>query len=206
PIPFLPLPDSPETLPRPREHPDDFEEAMEGIHEATGEPAHATVTELLHAEAFVRDLRTARLPVLPPREDDEDENIASRRRLQEPRQGPPKLDKYQFAGLKMFLARGDASEHNYMDNRAAFLDIHPDDPLPTYDGVKKLISSVTGVYSIRIDMCLNSCIAYTGLWKDKDVCPFCNEPRYDQWKALKAKKVARRTFQTFPVGPQLQAM
>ncbi|KAJ7745022.1 hypothetical protein DFH07DRAFT_749183, partial [Mycena maculata] len=48
-------------------------------------------------------------------------------------------------------------------------------------------------------MCPNSCAAYTGAFADRDTCPFCGTPHFDE------KGVARE-FYTIPLGPQLQAL
>ena len=59
------------------------------------------------------------------------------------------------------------------------------------------------------DMCINTCIAYTGPFAGKDTCQYCGESRYDL-KLLAAsdgnKKVPRRQFYTIPIGPLLQAL
>lgn len=49
-------------------------------------------------------------------------------------------------------------------------------------------------------MCVNSCVAYTGLFKDLSTCPECGEPRNDL-----ASKKPRQEFHTMPIGPQTQA-
>ncbi|KAI0365276.1 hypothetical protein BV20DRAFT_902498, partial [Pilatotrama ljubarskyi] len=55
-------------------------------------------------------------------------------------------------------------------------------------------------------MCVNTCLAYVGPFAVYEQCPYCGEPRYDAWTLAHSKEVARRTFQTYPLGPQLQAM
>ncbi|RPD54103.1 hypothetical protein L226DRAFT_472656, partial [Lentinus tigrinus ALCF2SS1-7] len=54
-------------------------------------------------------------------------------------------------------------------------------------------------------MCEHSCIAYTGPYAKHDTCPVCPEqtPRYE---TLNGKRVPRRTFDTYPFGPQAQAL
>ena len=49
-------------------------------------------------------------------------------------------------------------------------------------------------------MCINSCVAYTGPFKALEVCPVCDEPRFD------AGNRPRQVFLTIPIGPQLQAL
>ena len=55
------------------------------------------------------------------------------------------------------------------------------------------------------DMCVNSCVAFTGPFL---TCPECGEPCYDiKLAASNGKiKVARQEFHTMPIGPQLRAL
>jgi hypothetical protein len=55
-------------------------------------------------------------------------------------------------------------------------------------------------------MCINSCIAYTGLFLELDACPICSEPRYDTYRSSEEKRVPRQEFHTIPIGPQIQAL
>jgi len=67
------------------------------------------------------------------------------------------------------------------------------------------------------DMCVNSCIAYTGPLEKLESCPQCYEPRYqptpecnedndDQDEEIEHVKVPHQQFSTLPLGPQLQAL
>ncbi len=49
-------------------------------------------------------------------------------------------------------------------------------------------------------MCINSCVAYTGLFKALEVCPVCDEPRFN------AGNCPRQVIHTIPIEPQLQAL
>src|ERR1700720_3379224 len=63
-------------------------------------------------------------------------------------------------------------------------------------------------FALVHDMCINSCVAYTGPLRDLEICPECGEPRYDPIKLAATAgeaKVARQEFYTIPIGPQLQA-
>ena len=51
------------------------------------------------------------------------------------------------------------------------------------------------------DMCIKTCLAYTGPFADLHHCPICREVRWDS-----STKKARQTFHTIPIGPQLQAL
>jgi hypothetical protein len=74
----------------------------------------------------------------------------------------------------------------------------------TFNQVKRRIAEIRGVTPIKTDMCLNSCLAYTGPWKDLDSCPKCGEARYDPVQPR--KRVPRQLSYTMPIGPQLQAI
>ncbi|KAH9920361.1 uncharacterized protein B0H18DRAFT_881116, partial [Fomitopsis serialis] len=54
-------------------------------------------------------------------------------------------------------------------------------------------------------MCPNSCLAYTGPYAALETCPHCGEPRYDAVAAARNIKKAHQQFNTFPIGPQIQA-
>ena len=41
---------------------------------------------------------------------------------------------------------------------------YPDEGIPSYHQIKKYVAELSGVCSIKDDMCINSCIAYTGPW------------------------------------------
>ncbi|KAI0739776.1 hypothetical protein C8Q80DRAFT_1111959, partial [Daedaleopsis nitida] len=126
-------------------------------------------------------------------------------RLRHPRRTPQPITPGERAGLRVFTARGDASEEHYADVREAMLEFHPEDAVPTYEQCQSLMSSTTGITAIRTDMCVNSCVAFTGPFSDRATCPDCGEARYDPLKSKPGRPVARRTFSTFPIGPQIQA-
>ncbi|KAI9057969.1 hypothetical protein FKP32DRAFT_1660001 [Trametes sanguinea] len=128
-------------------------------------------------------------------------------RLRNPPKGPRDITSHERAGLRMFLARGDASEGNYADNRAAVVELHPEDvAIPTYEQVKRLVAELTGIDAVEEDMCSNSCVGFVGAYARLQECSVCKEPRYDPVYLMRNKNVARRTFQTYPLGPQVQAM
>lgn len=121
--------------------------------------------ELQISQQFIQGLRTATLEQSRL----STETIA---RLRTPPHEPREVNSLERAALRMFLARGDASEENYADHRAAMVELHPDDKdLPTYEQLKGLVADLTGIHELREDMCPNSCMAYTGPFADLDTCP-----------------------------------
>ncbi|KAI0350660.1 hypothetical protein OH77DRAFT_1360845, partial [Trametes cingulata] len=156
--------------------------------------------EVRDAQAFIRHLKAAEL---------EGSGLSSEtlQRMREPRREPTgSVTPHQRVALRMFTARSDASEANYADNRAAFLELHPEDDIPSYEQVKRLVADITGIDAILTDMCINTCLAYVGPFAVYEQCPHCGEPRYDAWTHSQGREVPRRRFQTYPLGPQLQAM
>ncbi|TFK84307.1 hypothetical protein K466DRAFT_577363 [Polyporus arcularius HHB13444] len=121
-------------------------------------------------------------------------------RMSHPRHAPPVISASQRAGMRMYLARGDASEANYADVLEAIRELHPEDDIPSYDSVRRQVANVTGIQPIRTDMCEDSCIAYTGPFAHLHACPIpsCKKPQYDPVELARGRRVPRR--------PQLQTM
>lgn len=81
--------------------------------------------------------------------------------------------------------------------------------IPSFNSLKTSIRELTGVTSIRCDMCINSCIAYAGPFANEERCPKCQEPRYDAIQLQKSggkTKTPRQEFHTIPIGPVIQAI
>ena len=109
--------------------------------------------------------------------------------------------------LDLFLANYTSSVDTYNQNRKSMLRRHPEDDIYTYDQAKHLVQHLSGIVPLAHDMCINTCIAYTGPFSDLEICPYCNTPRYNPAVLGKSseKKTAQRVFHTMPIGPQLQA-
>ncbi|TFK86310.1 hypothetical protein K466DRAFT_493042, partial [Polyporus arcularius HHB13444] len=170
-----------------------------GYTEDQGVPPQARRKHVRDADAFIAALRTASL-------DKSGLDAETLQRLRDPPRIPRAISAHERAGIRMYTARGDASEANFADHRAAFLELHPDDPLPSYEAVKRLVAEITGVTAVRTEMCENTCVAYTGPFENFRECPKCKKPRYDALELARGREVPRRTFLSFPIGPQLQAM
>jgi hypothetical protein len=79
----------------------------------------------------------------------------------------------------------------------------------TYDQIKRRVAQLSGVVPLIHDMCIKTCVAYVGPFRDLDTCPYCGELHYDPIKLAASNgktKVARREFHTMPISPQLQAL
>lgn len=167
------------------------------------DPDNATLNDLKTTLQFINLLRNATL-------DDgtlDDEIID---RLRNPLQGPPEIDDPDLLlALKVFLATNNASEDCYAKVRDAVCGRFPECEFLSQDRLKRRITQLTGITSIVHDMCINSCIGYTGPFKDLTHCPYCNTFRYDRTlydTSNGEKKVPCQTFHTIPLGPQLQAL
>ena len=102
--------------------------------------------------------------------------------------------------IDVFLAVTTASEATYDAIRLATLRQYPDSGILTYHKVKQLVAELSGVVPILTDMCINSCIGYTGPFIDLECCPMCGQDRYD------VEKAPWKRFHTIPIGLQLQAL
>jgi hypothetical protein len=121
--------------------------------------------------------------------------------------GPNMVKKPDPTGLSNTI--GNPSEAMYKVNRTIVLRCYPDTSLPSYYKTKRLVTELTGIDSIVHNMCINSCIVYTGPFSELDSCPMCSEARYDQFHLEASsgrEKIPRQEFHTVPIGPQLQAL
>jgi hypothetical protein len=111
--------------------------------------------------------------------------------------------------LKLFISTTNSSQKTYANIRQDILERHPEDPILSHAAIKRQVALISGVAPVKHDMCPDSCIAYTGPFKDLEMCPTCGEHRFDPIKLASSNgeiKIARQKFYTFPLGPQLQAL
>jgi hypothetical protein len=97
------------------------------------------------------------------------------------------------------------SEHTSEKVHADFIKILrkriPDGQFLSYNQMRRCVRQITGIVPLVNDMCISSCMAYTGPFSDLDTCQYCGQPCYDGNSGK-----ARQTFITIPLGPQIQAM
>lgn len=110
-------------------------------------------------------------------------------------------DRHFLKALRTFLATTDASEKTYDDVRAAHQACYPDDPYLSFYQIRRQVELLTGVTPIMHDMCVDSCVGFTGPFDLLDMCPKCSEPRYHTGTTN-----PRRQFPTIPIGPVIQAL
>ena len=158
----------------------------------------ATLDSMKTAMAYIEALKTASL-------DDEWSKLDADTlyQLRNPSTTPVNINQNPSwrLGLDLYLSMSNVSQETYTSVRKAILRRYPDDDIPSYYLIKKYVAELSGVCSIEHDMCINSCIAYTGPFKELQTCPECGEPRMDPFT-----KKARQQLHTIPLGPQLQAI
>ena len=122
----------------------------------------------------------------------------------------PSDDEDLRLSIKFYISSLDhnGSQKAYAAHRETILDRYPDSNMLSYDQVKRRVSNLSGVVTLKNDMCVRSHVAFTGPFAHLERCPRCSESRYDEAKLAKSggkDKVPRKVFTTFPLGPQLQA-
>ncbi|KAG6894511.1 hypothetical protein C0992_005782 [Termitomyces sp. T32_za158] len=109
-------------------------------------------------------------------------------------------DRHFIKALRTFIATINASEETYNGVRAAQKACYPDDPFLSFYQIKRQVEIITGVSPIFHDMCVNSCVGFTGPLDLLDTCLKCKEPRYHAGTIKGC-----RQFLTIPIGSVLQA-
>jgi hypothetical protein len=99
--------------------------------------------------------------------------------------------------IQIFLACD--SRQGYIDMCASVQERNPEYELLSWAQVETKLAAWTGIHLQRHDMCVKSCIGFTGPYKDLNNCPTCAQPRRDE------SGRTRKEFFTFPVVTQLQA-
>ena len=98
-----------------------------------------------------------------------------------------------------------SSEVTYNAMRSNIQECYPESTMLSFDQVRNRLKTITGVLPLHFDMCVNTCLAYTGPFAPLTECPFCGEHRYKQHLDVDSK-MPRRQFISLPIGPQLQAL
>ncbi|KAG6864055.1 hypothetical protein C0991_000548 [Blastosporella zonata] len=121
-----------------------------------------------------------------------------------PPEFPLELDKEVDADLiqclRLFLHGHNSAKH-YNQTIADLKARHPEDDLLSFDQLKRTIRQLTGITPIINDLCLNSCLAYTGPLANKEICHRCGQPRLDP---ITGKP--RVQLFTIPLGFSIQAL
>ena len=154
-----------------------------------------TLPMLVLANDMIQNIKAARL------EDDLPAKMLAS--LRNPPQEPNALDPKAQTSMGIFNALLGGSQKMYNAVRHV-LSRHRPQPvlLHSYHVIKKKIEQATCVKQVETHMCINSCIAYTGPFKNLEKCPKCGIERYKD----SSKTQPRQRFYTIPLGPQIQAL
>ncbi|KAK2463939.1 hypothetical protein APHAL10511_004047 [Amanita phalloides] len=89
------------------------------------------------------------------------------------------VDQKTTLSLCIFLGLVGGSEKMYQNVQEA---LHLSDllwPIHSYEVIHTKVECLTGIAQIQTDMCINSCIAYTGPFESLDACPKCTMSQYE---------------------------
>jgi hypothetical protein len=161
----------------------------------------AKTDELKDQMAFIHSLHKARL---------EDSNLSAEyiHRIRNPIQETLEIPEDERFSIELYLALDRASQETYSAVCAAVRRRHPGTSILTFEQVHRRVAELSGITQITHDMCINTCLAYTGKFEHDTECSLCGEPRYDQKVLHKSggkSRIPQRQFHTMPIGPQIQA-
>uniref|UniRef100_D8PU20 Uncharacterized protein n=2 Tax=Schizophyllum commune (strain H4-8 / FGSC 9210) TaxID=578458 RepID=D8PU20_SCHCM len=119
--------------------------------------------------------------------------------------------------IDIYLAVGNASVDSYNTIRDAILRRYPSSGVLSYYKVQKLVTQLSGVTPVWHDMCIDSCMAYTGPLAELESCMFCGKSRWREpakdarggdggEEPPPTKRVPQQQFMTLLISPQLQAL
>ena len=120
----------------------------------------------------------------------------------------PSDDPILKLSLLNFISFMGSPQSVYEAARQNLHNTYPDIETLSYYQVERRARNLSGVITWEHHMCVDSCTGFTGPFANLEHCPKCGEPRYkekDLEESDGERKVPRKVFTTFPVGPQLQA-
>lgn len=77
--------------------------------------------------------------------------------------------------LELYLGPSGDPQRYYTTARDVMLCAHPEDNILSYDKVKRLACNISSIIELKIDMCIDPCTVFSGLWKDHDNCYHCHK-------------------------------
>ncbi|KAF8546078.1 hypothetical protein OG21DRAFT_1427945 [Imleria badia] len=130
-------------------------------------------------------------------------------RLQNPPKAPIQLNDPAIRhSISTYLALEHASQAVYERVIKSTKQNFPDTPgvnnCLKFQAIENLITLYTGIEPIESDMCINSCIGFTGSFLDLMECPQCGKMRWDEAKLEATNgqvKIPAKKFTTLPLGP-----
>jgi Transposase family tnp2 len=151
--------------------------------------------QLQLAQQYIDLLRSAALDKSGMQSDDIDE-------LRNPTQTYTLVDPSPLLrSVRHFINNSSASRKHYESMRTIERLHKPDDPILSFDQVRRRVGWLSGVMPVEHDMCVNSCMAFTGPREPLDACARCHASRY-----CPGTTKAQKRFTTIPIGPVIQSM
>lgn len=171
--------------------------------EDPGAPATIRLVDLRIAQEFVEGIRDATLD-----EENLSEDVLCR--IRNPPCSPLDISDNNnlLFSLRTWMSHPASPEEIY-NSTWRNLGAHPGGfEMPSLARLKSQVVELTGVIPLYHDMCVNSCIAYTGTFAHLERCPYasCGAERYLASSTNSSTRTPRRRFLTIPLGPQLQAL
>ncbi|KAF5331223.1 hypothetical protein D9611_013085 [Ephemerocybe angulata] len=192
-----------QSAPAPQPEPAPAQNTSQGNTQAEDRPEDDEVVHTAHLEKlkrqleFIRDIKAARIT-------DDIFPLALQEAVLKPAEEVFSIDDPDVElSLSAYLAISDASEAVYRKIQKMVLKRYPDSKMLSYEQIRKKVEHFSKVFPIISDMCVNTCVGFTSVFKDLHKCPECGEDRYT---IRKGKQVGRRKFYTEPIGPVIQAM
>ncbi|KAL7284823.1 hypothetical protein ACG7TL_002133 [Trametes sanguinea] len=127
--------------------------------------------------------------------------------LQNPLQEELKItDPDVVLSIELYMASANGSKETYDAIRDAITRRDVRVEVLSYYKVKRTIEKLTGICSVVHDMCINSCVGFTGHREALDKCPKCSQAWYCPIRSKGTRLVGRQQFSTILPGPQIQAL
>ena len=112
-------------------------------------------------------------------------------------------DKALEAAIKLYIGLNHLDE-DYNVARETIMSLDDLDEFPSYYQAKKKTMELSGVQLVILDMCINSCVGFTGPFFHCLHCPECGESHYDIALLQDTQEVVRKPhkqFSTILLGP-----
>ncbi|PCH44326.1 hypothetical protein WOLCODRAFT_76994 [Wolfiporia cocos MD-104 SS10] len=109
--------------------------------------------------------------------------------------------------IKVYLGLDYVAQEYYNLIRRAVARCPPHIEMLSFSEVKAKVAEITGIIALKHNVCISSCMAFTGIYSNLLICSYCGENRYVE-KRVRRKhvNVPRKQMTTIPIGPVLQAM
>lgn len=88
---------------------------------------------------------------------------------------PDAMDPDLTLSLKYYFANLIVNAYNLVHD--ATMECHPKDDIFSHYCIKQAVAELSGVVLIVQDMCVNTCLAFTGPFAHLYICPQCGESR-----------------------------